>query len=508
MVWDPLAQDWELGFRNLTAYHAEHGHVRVPFHFETADGGKFGLWVHRQRNMKAKGKLCQERVDRLNSLGMSWDPLAEDWELGFRNLTAYHAEHGHARVPYHFETADGGKFGLWVHRQRTMKAKGMLCQERVDRLNSLGMVWDPLAEDWELGFRNLTAYHAEHGHVRVPFHFQTADGGKFGQWVHRQRTMKAKGKLCQERVDRLNSLGMVWDSLGEDWELGFRNLTAYHAEHGHVRVPKGFETADGSKFGQWVQWQRTMKAKGKLCQERVDRLNSLGMVWDSLGEDWELGFRNLTAYHAEHGHVRVPKGFETADGSKFGQWVQWQRTMKAKGKLCQERVDRLNSLGMVWDPLAEDWELGFRNLTAYHAEHGHVRVPFHFETADGGKFGQWVHRQRNMKAKGKLCQERVDRLNSLGMVWDPFAEDWELGFRNLTAYHAEHGHVRVPQRFETTDGGKLGNWVQWQRTMKAKGKLRQERVDRLNSLWMVLSRNGMKKATPVRHMKLYTERNA
>ncbi|CAL1143482.1 unnamed protein product, partial [Cladocopium goreaui] len=517
MVWDPFAEDWELGFRNLTAYHAEHGHVRVPFHFETADGGKLGTWVGTQRNIKAKGKLCQERVERLNSLCMVWDPLAEDWELGFRNLTAYHAEHGHVGVPKKFETADGDRLGRWVQRQRNMKAKGKLgqerverlnslgmvwdpfaedwqrnmkakgklCQERVERLNSLGMLWDPFAEDWELGFRNLTAYHADHGHVRVPFHFETADGGKLGTWVGTQRNIKAKGKLCQERVERLNSLGMLWDPLAEDWELGFRNLTAYHAEHGHVRVPKKFETADGDRLGRWVQRQRNMKAKGKLGQERVERLKSLGMVWDPLAEDWELGFRNLTAYHAEHGHVRVPFHFKTADGGKLGTWVGTQRNMKAKGKLCQERVERLNSLCMVWDPFAEDWELGFRNLTAYHAEHGHVGVPKKFETADGGKLGTWVGTQRNIKAKGKLGQERVERLNSLGMVWDPLAEDWELGFRNLTAYHAEHGHVRVPFHFKTADGGKLGTWVGTQRNMKAKGKLYQERAERLNSLCMV-----------------------
>ena len=109
------------------------------------------------------------------------------------------------------------------------------------------------------------------------------------------------------------------------------------------------------------------------------------------------------------------------------------------------RLLRLRVFPSVFKTNSMDWELGFRNLTAYHAEHGHVRVPKRFETADGGKFGMWVHRQRNMRAKGKLCQECVDRLNSLGMVWDPLAEDWERGFRNLTAYHAEHGHVRFPK---------------------------------------------------------------
>ena len=357
------------------------------------------------------------RLLRLRVFSSIFKTNPMDWELGFRNLTAYHAEHGHARAPLRFETADGGKLGIWVHRQRRLNAKGKLCQEHVDRLNSLGMVWDPLAEDWELGFRNLTAYHAEHGHARVSERFETADGGKLGIWVKTRRRLKARGKLCQERVDRLNSLGMVWDPLAADWELGFHNLTAYQAEHGHARVPQRFKTADGGKLGFWVQTQRCLKANGKLCQERVDRLNSLGMVWDPLAEDWELGFRNLTAYHAEHGHARVPQIFESSDSGKLGIWVKTQQRFNARGKLCQERVDRLNSLGMVWDPLAEDWELGFRNLTAYHAEHGHARVPRTFETADGGKLGFWVQRQRDVKAKGKLCQERVDRLNSLFMFW-------------------------------------------------------------------------------------------
>ena len=72
---------------------------------------------------------------------------------------------------------------------------------------------------------------------------------------------------------------------------------------------------------------------------------------------------------------------------------------------------------MVWDPFADAWELAFSKLDKYKAEYGDVLVPRDFVTTDGFKLGVWVATQRKSKAKTKLCQERVDRLNALGMVW-------------------------------------------------------------------------------------------
>ena len=401
----------------LATYKSEHGHVRVPVSFKTTDGCALGSWVSQQRRKKAKSKLCPELEGRLDALGMVWDALLEDWEDKFSKLVAYKSEHGHVRVPVRFKTTDGCALGPWVSQQRRKKAKSELCPELEGRLDALGMEWDPLLEDWEYKFGKLVAYKSEHGHVRVPNKFKTTDGCALGIWVYGQRRNKAKSELCPELEGRLDALGMVWDPLLEDWEDKFSKLVAYKSEHGHVRVPNRFKTTDGCALGIWVHDQRRNKAKSKLCPELEGRLDALGMVWDPLLEDWEDKFGKLVAYKSEHGHVRVPNKFKTTDGCALGIWVYGQRRNKAKSELCPELEGRLDALGMVWDPLLEDWEDKFSKLVAYKSEHGHVRVPVSFKTTDGCALGDWVTKQRRKKAKSKLCPEREGRLDALGMVW-------------------------------------------------------------------------------------------
>ena len=138
----------------------------------------------------------------------------------------------------------------------------------------------------------------------------------------------------------------------------------------------------------------------------------------------------------------------------------------------------------------EDWEYKFSKLVAYKSEHGHVRVPQSFKTTDGCALGIWVCEQRRKKAKSKLCPELEGRLDALGMVWDAFLEDWEYKFSKLVAHKSEHGHVRVPREFKTTDGCALGKWVYGQRRKKAKSKLCPELEGRLDALGMVWSFEG------------------
>ena len=60
------------------------------------------------------------------------------------------------------------------------------------------------------------------------------------------------------------------------------------------------------------------------------------------------------------------------------------------------------------------------------------------------------------------------------------ATDWETGFSHLQKFVLKEGHARVPSKFKTEDGFKLGRWVITQRSNKA--KLSQERESRLNDL--------------------------
>jgi hypothetical protein len=353
------------GIAALEVFVAEHGHAGVPVRFRTEEGFWLGAWCDVRRQERRKGRLSAERVAALDALGFVWDPprggSAGGWKVALRALEAFVAEHGHARVPQTFRTADGFRLGSWCSGQRCSRRKGKLLPEREAALDTLGFVWDPprsRIDDawWQVGFAALEAFVAEHGHARVPQAFRTADGYRLGQWCTRRRQERRNGRLSAERIAALDALGFVWDpSCGRSggWDAGLAALEAFVAEHGHARVPQAFRAADGFRLGQWCTRRRQERRNGWLSAEREASLDALGFVWDPSREKsggWETALAALEAFVAEHGHGQVPQAFRTADGHWLGQWCTRRRQERRNGWLSAERIAALDALGFVWDP--------------------------------------------------------------------------------------------------------------------------------------------------------------
>ena len=111
-------------------------------------------------------------AERLEALGVAWDPLATQWEHMYGLLAVYREREGHSNVPdKHVE--DGEQLGGWLQEQRERhkarelgeaerKARTVLAlsDEKVERLEALGVAWDPLATQRER-MRGLLAVYRE-----------------------------------------------------------------------------------------------------------------------------------------------------------------------------------------------------------------------------------------------------------------------------------------------------------------------------------------------------------
>ena len=203
-----------------------------------------------------------------------------------------------------------------------------------------------LTAKWEEGFASLKAYKKEHKDCSVPALFKTNEGFTLGQWVSTQRAVNITGKLISQRVQRLDELGFVWDTLTAKWEEGFASLKAYKEEHKDCLVHIDFKTGEGFTLGSWVRGQRKSNRKGTLAPERILRLDELGFVWDPLTAQWQEGFVALKAYKEEHKDCLVPKGFKTGEGFMLGGWVSHQR--RGREKLTTDRLKRLDEVGFAW----------------------------------------------------------------------------------------------------------------------------------------------------------------
>ena len=548
-------RSWDRGFALLSRYHAREGHCRVPVR-HTEDGRALGTWVARQRTAHRKGKLSAARRERLASLdstdmisatgttvqsasgsggdetppvGIGPSDAADDaadlacaksgsegrvrgrkrwgdqWYHSFALLSSYREREGHCSVPRgHLENDQ--RLGRWVGTQRSMYRKGKLSAAQKERLESLGMVWKvrvqtPLTwgeffDSTDLISATATTVDSESGSggdEALPVGIEPCDAAfhnaadlacaksgsarRVPDFLATRVYDDGRGGGPTTVLKQLRNVSDAWTH--ERWNRGFALLSRYHAREGHCRVPAR-HTEDGRGLGSWVHRQRTAHRKGELSAARQGRLESLGMVW-KVRLTWDESFALLSRYCEREGHCRVPQS-HAEDGRALGLWIMTQRRAYVKGALGAARKQRLKSLGMVWDPLAQQWERGFELLTAFRDREAHFDVPEKHEE-QGVKLRAWLRTQRLAHGKGTLDAARRARLEALGVVWDASEALWETQLERLREFHAREGHCRLfLSEVKHGPWERTYQWLKSQRVLHNRGLLPPERTRPLEAL--------------------------
>lgn len=342
---------WEFWLGLLEQFVERNGHARVPQSC-VVDGYRIGTWVNTQRRLATRGLLNIDRKRRLAALrGWTWDPYGDQWEGGFNHLLKYVELHGDARVTKSC-LIDDYRLGLWVKQQRRAFGKGVLSEDRQQRLVDLpGWTWDAYADQWEERFKLLLDYVECYGNAVVPTSYTTDDGYQLGNWVAVQRNFRRDGILEADREVRLQNLpGWSWSGRDAMWENGFRHLLIYARHNGNALVPVAYKTEDDYPLGQWVATQRSFRVNGTLDSDRERRLGEMpGWMWNGRDATWEEGFRRLLDYVERNGDALVPKRYKDADGNPLGVWVMRQRKSYAEGTLYPQRECRLKDVpGWRW----------------------------------------------------------------------------------------------------------------------------------------------------------------
>jgi hypothetical protein len=135
--------------------------------------------------------------------------------------------------------------------------------------------WSPYEAMWQRGITAATAFHARHGHLRVPDDHVEADGYRLGQFIVAQRMLYKRGTLTPDRIAALEALGIIWNSRAHRFNVGLAAARRYHHTHGNLFVPNGYTTADSYRLGAWLQNQREKLRFGKLTADRIRALDEI-----------------------------------------------------------------------------------------------------------------------------------------------------------------------------------------------------------------------------------------
>ena len=477
---------WEVLCQAAADAAAKEGTLELPRSYTIHSGVPVGKWLELQRQVQAgqrPGRLTAEQAAKLEKLGIRWNHRLEAaWEKGFASAQKYRTEHGDLLVPVRYRDKNDFALGEWIVYNRQRYLGGNLTQNRIERLEAIGMVWSTSNDLWEQNYAAATQYYLEHGDLEVPIKYETPSGFGLGVWLGAQRAAHKAGELPQEQLERLDALGMDWTNRNDrKWMSLYDVAAAYYHEHGNLNVPSEYVTPDGVLLGKWVARQRYAylnpdRSSARVTPERKALLDKLGMVWEKY-DPWQERYDLALAYKTEHGDLEIPSVYKTADGVWLGSWVSRQRQALNSGSsaLSSERRKLLRTLfkgeRRPSDPAADhgtvreaNWERNFRSAARYARKYKHLLVPASYVDSDGVRLGVWISNLRaarkNRPDSYQVTPAHIKKLNSIGMVWDARDAKWGTAYQQAKAYYKAHGNLHAAANYKSDETGFcLGDWL-------------------------------------------------
>lgn len=465
---------WEVLCQAAADAAVKEGTLELPRSYTIHSGVPVGKWLELQRQVQAgqrPGRLTAEQAAKLEKLGIRWNHRLEAaWEKGFASAQKYRTEHGDLLVPVRYRDKNDFALGEWIVYNRQRYLGGNLTQNRIERLEAIGMVWSTSNDLWEQNYAAATQYYLEHGDLEVPIKYETPSGFGLGVWLGAQRAAHKAGELPQEQVERLDALGMDWTNRNDrKWMSLYDVAAAYYHEHGNLNVPSEYVTPDGVLLGKWVARQRYAylnpdRSSARVTPERKALLDKLGMVWEKY-DPWQERYDLALAYKTEHGDLEIPSVYKTADGVWLGSWVSRQRQALNSGSSA------LSSERRPSDPAADhgtvreaNWERNFRSAARYARKYKHLLVPASYVDSDGVRLGVWVSNLRaarkNRPDSYQVTPAHIKKLNSIGMVWDARDAKWGTAYQQAKAYYKAHGNLHAAANYKSDETGFcLGDWL-------------------------------------------------
>ena len=130
------------------------------------------------------------------------------------------------------------------------------------------------------------------------------------------------GRLTAEQAARLEKLGIAWKQRMEQaWERGYAAAREYRGEYGNLMVPVRYREKNGFALGEWIVYNRQRFLGNNLSTDRAERLEALGMVWDTVQDIWEQSYCAAVQYWLDHGTLEVPVKYTTPEGVALGVWL-------------------------------------------------------------------------------------------------------------------------------------------------------------------------------------------
>ena len=393
-------ESWNRNYNLAKNYYKKNGNLLIPNRFRTKngidydeDGILLGVWIRTQRkkyNKIIKPNITMEQIEALNKIGMVWK-LKKYTAKDYIDLAnKYYNYHGNLLIHERFKTQNGYEYnesgvnlGSWIAKQRNMYPNIKI--EIRESLEKIGMVWYPYETRFDNMLELATNYYKKNGDLNIPLNFKTKngidydnDGMALGSWLYNIKngeTGKGTMSVTPERLKKLKEIGYVANNRSEiNYDKMIELVKVYYNYHGNTNIPQNFKTKNGIDYdkngfnlGYWIRRQKKLKEENLLSQGKINKLNNINFNIDIYNqkEKWNHMYSLAANYYKYYNNLQITRSFKTINGYeknqngyKLGVWIQVQRNSYRNNKLEQDKINKLNSIEMIWDKNEYDFYNG------------------------------------------------------------------------------------------------------------------------------------------------------
>ena len=186
--------------------------------------------------------------------------------------------------------------------------------------------------------------------------------------------------------------------------------------------------------------QRWNRKKGKLSEDRVQKLDGIGFVWATppgarsarpaqapsllvaarspITSSLTLSDRSSSGSHRrriakeKRNTLRAPRCHDADEKLKTPKETLLTSKTEIPRVSLRTNLNQQDGITPLVCQYDQTWNERLDELAKYKAAHGHCNVP-----ASQGYLGNWVHNQRTFRKYAKLSEERIQNLNDLGFDW-------------------------------------------------------------------------------------------
>lgn len=412
---------WELFYKELKDYLCTHNNM---FPTQT-DNSRLATWCSQQRTNYSKNVLSVEKIKKLESVNFSWDFQADKWNDHFNLLIKFLEDHNGKWPSQRASNESERALANWMYQIGNDYRDGKLKQDRYDKLSAIGYIFED--RKWMTSFEKAKRAIEELGH----FPNQNEDKTNYN-WLLKQYNEynSNKEKLKQNRIKCLEEIKIqdfkIIDLNKESWNDKFLSLKDFYEKNGTF---PNYNDKIGSKnevdYGPWARSQITSYKAGKLSNDKISQLESIGFEWFDDGrkkspvKKWDKTFESLKQWLVTHNGA-FPNNSSSKDPLEI-ELIKFINKNKNWNKedFPKDRKQKLDSIdfGRYKNPqkekLDKQWNENFEKVKEQLKTYGRIQY-----TVDGkvSPLSRWISNQKEQFKKNKLSEERIKQLKEIGII--------------------------------------------------------------------------------------------